>query len=82
MVDWRCEGRPTVWLKTEAHTRIEVSERHGREARVKLAHKSRKNSLQTRRVRELARESGYRLDAAVPLSRLGSGYRVGLFLRL
>lgn len=53
-----------------------------REARVKMFGKSRKNVLHTSHVREIARDSGYHLDAAVPLSRLGSGHRFGLFLRL
>jgi ubiquinone/menaquinone biosynthesis C-methylase UbiE len=53
-----------------------------REARVKLFGKSPKNVLHTSRVREIAREHGFRLDTAVPLSRLSSGHRFGLFLRL
>ena len=53
-----------------------------REARVKLFGQSPKNVLHTSRVREIAREHSFRLDSAVPLSRLSSGHRFGLFLRL
>ena len=52
-----------------------------REVRVKLMGKRPKNVLRTGQVRRIALESGFRLESATPLARIGSGHIFGLFRR-
>lgn len=52
-----------------------------RELRRPFTGKRRKNVMGNRRVFEIARECGFTVAAARPLSRLGSGHVLGLFVR-
>ena len=52
-----------------------------REVRVKLMGKRPKNVLRTGRVRQIALESGFHLESATPLARIGSGHLFGLLRR-